>query len=149
MKQKKHLSGFSLIELLVVLAIMGIVVTLSAVGLFGAREVGRDGKRKSDLETIRSGIELYRADCGKYPTTLPAPTNPLRGSGVTTCLSTNTYIQSMPDDPIAGRDYSYTPSGLPNPTSYALCAALEGATGTAVGCGSCGTGTCNYKVTNQ
>lgn len=145
MNQKKHLSGFSLIELLVVLAIMGIVVTLSAIGLFGAREVGRDGKRKSDLETIRSGIELYRADCGKYPTTLPNPTVALVGS----CPLANTYIQSMPDDPITGRDYSYTPSGGTSPTSYVLCASLEQGSGTATGCGTCGTGTCNYKVLNQ
>ncbi len=58
--------GFTLIEMLVVIAIIGIVVSLSLFGLNGARESSRDAKRKSDLELIRAAIETYRSDCNNY-----------------------------------------------------------------------------------
>ena len=61
--------GFTLIELLVVISIIGILIAVSIFGLSGARESARDARRKSDLELIRSGLELYRADCNAYPTT--------------------------------------------------------------------------------
>ena len=64
MKMKK---GFTLIELLVVLSIIGVLVGLSIFGLRSARESSRDGTRKADLELIRSGVEIYKADCDNYP----------------------------------------------------------------------------------
>ncbi|MCK4588676.1 prepilin-type N-terminal cleavage/methylation domain-containing protein, partial [Candidatus Woesebacteria bacterium] len=60
--------GFTLIELLVVISIIGILLALSIFGLQGARKSARDSKRKADIELIRSGIEIYKADCNVYPT---------------------------------------------------------------------------------
>lgn len=143
--------GFTLIELLIVIAIIGILTAISAFGLSQARQVARDGKRKNDLEYIRSGIETYRADCGTYPTsaTFPSAGSPLKGtSGSGPCSSNNTYISAIPADPLApSRVYYYWSDG----TTYQICSALEGGSG-AVACNApgpsaCGT-TCNYKVTN-
>jgi general secretion pathway protein G len=137
--------GFTLIELLVVISIIGILIGLSVFGLQGARQSSRDAKRKSDLQSIRSGLEIYKADCDGYPTTLGTT---LIGSGTpASCLTNNTYILSVPKDPLdPASTYAYKSDG----TTYTLCATLEQAPSPAMdvtGCGSCTT-TCNYKVTN-
>jgi prepilin-type N-terminal cleavage/methylation domain-containing protein len=149
MKQKFTHDGFTLIELLVVISIIGILIGLSIFGLQGAREASRDAKRKADLEEIRSGLELYKSDCNVYPLTGNVPSgSPLVGptGSITGCLG-NTYINLIPSDPVTGRTYIYySADGL----TYQLCASLEQGTGS-VTCGAtstCGTGTCNYKVTN-
>lgn len=147
--------GFTLIELLVSISIIGILIGLSIFGLQGARESSRDAKRKSDLEQIRSGIEIYKSDCQKYPSgsghassVLPNSGNSLLGDDSTTsCLSSNTYISQVPADPLdPNRVYLYSSSG----TTYEICAALEQGTGsvTCGGSSSCGNAACNYKVTN-
>ncbi len=145
MKQKYFLA-FTLIELLVVISIIGILISLSVFGLQGARESSRDARRKIDLETIRSGLEIYKSDCDIYPTSLVGP---LVGSGeVSSCAVSNTYIQSVPQDPLYPESsYSYSSDGV----TYRICATLEQAPSTPVDttdCGSCTTA-CNYKVTNQ
>lgn len=142
---KKNNKGFTLIELLVVIAILGILLALSVFGMQGARQASRDSKRKADLEQIRSGLEIYKADCDAYPTTLGTS---LKGSGnPSTCSLSNTYITSVPADPVTStHSYIYYSDGA----GYAICASLEQG-GTAVTCGTvsnCGGSTCNYKVIN-
>lgn len=140
--------AFTLIELLVVISIIGVLAAVSIFGLSGARESARDARRKSDLELIKAGLELYRADCNVYPTfSFPLPAS-LVGSGTpTACAVSNTYISEIPVDPIpASRYYRYgaTTSG------YELCASLEQSGLSTVTCGgssNCGT-SCNYKITN-
>lgn len=140
MRNKK---GFTLIELLVVISIIGILVALSIFGLQGARESSRNSTRKANLELIRSGIEMYRADCNTYPagTSLPSP---LVGGGTPSSCD-GTYIAEVPGDPLPSRIYLYSSDG----STYEICASLEGETGTETcgGSSNCGE-TCNYKVTN-
>lgn len=144
MKKNK---GFTLIELLVVISILGVLLALSVFGMQGARQSSRDGRRKADLEQIKSGLEMYRADCNAYPTTLGTT---LKGSGTpsSTCLVSNVYISSVPTDPTSTtRKYAYSSAAG---ATYTLCAALEQAPSPSMdvtGCGSC-TATCNYKITN-
>lgn len=134
--------GFTLIELLVVISIIGVLMALSIFGLMGSRESARDARRKTDLETIRSGIELYKSDCNVYPSALGTT---LRGSGnPPTCSANTVYIQTVPTDPIAGRTYGYTSNGV----TYEVCAVLENGTATVSCSASCGSASCNYKVIN-
>ncbi len=138
--------AFTLIELLVVISIIGVLVALSVFGLQGARQASRDAKRKSDLEQIRSGIEIYKSDCDKYPDLIGSS---LVGDGSTTsCSTTNTYISTTPVDPTSPNS-SYRYANLTT-TTYEICAALEqgGDTVTCGGFTSCGNAICNYKVTN-
>lgn len=141
--------AFSLIELLIVISIIGILTGISIFAIQNARITSRDAKRKADLETIRSGFELFRADCGNYPPALPAPGDPLVGS----CpASSSEYISSVPGDPIPSREYTYVTTDY---LTYQLCAAME-KTSTVGNCGgeSCGTDdeganlACNYEVKN-
>jgi len=131
----KNNRGFTLIELLVAMTVASILMGLALVSYQGARKSARDGKRKTDLEQIRSALEMCRADTGSYPTSLPG-----------TC---STYLSSVPTDPLSPT-YEYRYSGSAN--SYTLCAYLEGGSQT-TNCtgscgGNCGTAVCNYKVCN-
>jgi len=142
--------GFTLIELLIVIAIIGILTGISTFGLSQARQAARDGKRKNDLEYIRSGIETYRADCGTYPLNLPAANSPLTGTNPSgNCSTSNTYITSVPSDPLSP-SHSYLYSSSNGGASYIICASLEGGTTTINCSGPCGGAgvSCNYKVTN-
>lgn len=137
----KSQRAFTLIELLVVISIVGVLIGLSIFGLQGARKSSRDARRKADLELIRSGIEIYRADCGSYPIALASPLVGTQTTG-NTCLTSITYIAEVPIDPLPDRVYYYSSDG----TIYELCAALEGGGTDSCG-GSCGE-TCDYQVTN-
>lgn len=153
---KKYLShyknqrGFTLIELLVVISIITIIMAISIFGLTNARQSARDGRRKSDLETVRSALELYRADCGSYPGSLGTSIRGANSSG-NTCLTSTTYLQLVPTDPLGNNAYIYR--RITN-TTYELCSTLEqpgSATSTSCSGGgtSCGSGTtCYYKVTS-
>lgn len=125
--------AFTLIELLIVLAIIGILSTISLFAISGVRESARDAKRKADLETIRQALEMYKADIGNYPQSPP---------------NLSTYLQQIPTDPITGNLYAYTVSANPAYT-YTLCSTLEEVPSSYdnSSCGSCGS-TCYYKVTN-
>jgi len=139
-------SGFTLIELLVVISIIGILLGLSIFGLQGARQSSRDARRKADLEQIRSGLEIYKADCDSYPTSLASPLEGTEDTG--SCLKANTYIASVPKDPMdPTSEYAYLSDGI----TYTLCASLEQVPSPTMAptpaCGSCTT-TCNYRVIN-
>jgi general secretion pathway protein G len=130
-------AAFTLIELLVVISIIGILISLTLFGIQGARKSSRDAKRKADLETIRSALEIYRDDVGAYPTTLSF------GSSLTYAPTNTTYMEEVPQEVLSDRNYAYSSSG----TTYTLCVALEGGGSDSCSGLSCGT-TCNYKVTN-
>lgn len=127
--------GFTLIELLVVISLIAILMGVALVAFQGTRKSARDGRRKADLEQIRSALEMCRSDQLSYPTSLPS------GGGI----NCSTYLPSVPTDPLYPT-YQYPYSGAAN--TYTLCAYLETGTGTVAGCGSCGLYACNYKVTN-
>jgi len=65
--KSKIQSGFTLIEMLVVISIIGILATLVAANLNSARSRARDAERKSDIKNIQTALRLYYNDFGSYP----------------------------------------------------------------------------------
>ncbi len=127
--------GFTLVELMVATLIIGILISLSIAASGGAKKSARDGKRKADLEQIRSALEMYKSDEEEYPS----------GSGdASTALTTplSGYL-IIPSDP---GSYSYYYRRI-SENQYELCAHLETGETTAL-CGSNCSGVCNYKATN-
>lgn len=113
---RKRNSGFTLVELLVVISIISVLSALLMVNFIGIRQRGRDGQRKSNLRQIQSALELYRTDAGIYPTTSQLPP-----CGSALLVGSTTYMQKVPCDPLTNLGYSYTSDG----SSYILYACLE------------------------
>ena len=137
--------GFTLIEILVTISIIGLLTMIGVTNFRVANQKAKDGRRQGDLEQIKAALELYRTDAGLYPTT--SAWLPDIGGGSLT-YGTTTYMESTPDDPVSARKYYYTTPDAGK--TYRLCAALElTTTGSCTGNPSCGTGvTCNYQVTS-
>lgn len=67
--RKMNQKGFTIIELLVVIVIIGILVALTLPNLFSAQARGRDTDRKNELKNLQQKLETYFNDNGSYPLT--------------------------------------------------------------------------------
>lgn len=65
--QRRHSSGFTLIEILVVVSIIGLMSSLVMSSLENARAKARDVRRLADLREVRTALEAYRTENGAYP----------------------------------------------------------------------------------
>lgn len=66
LKQKGQ-SGFTIVELLIVIVIIGILAGLVITQIIGATSKARDTERKTDLDQISNQLEAYYAKHGSYP----------------------------------------------------------------------------------
>ena len=92
-------SGFTLIEILVVLIIIGFLTAAVAVNYMGRIDEGARTKVKADLRSIEQGLNLYRLDKYRYPTT---------EEGL--AILVPEYISKLTSDPW-NRDYLYANPG--------------------------------------
>jgi general secretion pathway protein G len=90
----KNRKGFTLIELMIVVAIIGILATLAQPMFKTAVMKSREAALKEDLFNIRNVMDQYYADNGKYPDSL----NDLVDKG---------YMRSIPSDPFTGNNTSW------------------------------------------
>lgn len=121
MKQKIS-SGFSLIEILVVIVIISMLVTIGSVSYQSINKDGRDARRKADLEQIRGALELYRSNNGVYPTSDPSHSFGMAFGTGGIVDATNTYMSKIPQDPRSSQSYYYGVSS----GDYVIFAKLEG-----------------------
>lgn len=118
MNNTKTKKGFTLIEILIVVSIIGLLASVIFVGLAGTRARGRDARRVADLRSIQTGLELYFSKNGSYPATLDA----LRTASI--------GVTNIPKDPSTGANYGY---GVASPAnSYVLIADTEASAGDAI-----------------
>ena len=132
---KKKTSGFTIVELLIVIVVIGILAALVVVTYNGIKQKDRDTKRKTDVKVLQGQLEAYWANNAKYPTMTqlndsafrsanmkgldPAVLQDPKGSSQAVCASTSSSCYG----------YAATPSGCDNSTTdcdnYTLTATLE------------------------
>lgn len=130
MKDKK---GFTLIEMLVVIGIIGLLASVVLVGLTNARKAGRDARRVADLRTIQNALELYFNRCNFYPggASCSSAGSSSGFTGMAAALTGSSLgIASVPNDPLGGRSYAYFLLG--GGQEYVLGAVLEDASNRAL-----------------
>jgi general secretion pathway protein G len=82
--------GFTLIELIVVMAIVALLVTIAAPRYLQSVDRAREATLRTSLGVMRDAIDRFAADRGRYPESLEE-------------LVTTRYLRSLPEDPMSGR----------------------------------------------
>lgn len=155
--------GFTLIELIVVMAIMGLLIAVTASSFQTSRIKGKDAKRKSDLKQIQNALETYINDHGKYP-----PASVPTGGAIVACGATGTsvcnfgsaftdengtvYMAQIPTDP-SNPTIQYIYLASTNQKQYQLFAFLENSYDTSIATytgKNCPNATypCNYGISS-
>ena len=101
-------NGFSLIEILVVLLIIGLLTTLVAVNVLPSQDRARVEKAKADIAIMGNALEMYRLERFNYPNNEMGLKALLRSDeeSFQNSLNTRGYIKSLPKDPW-GNEYQY------------------------------------------
>lgn len=121
--------GFTLVELLVVISILGILITLSMVSFRSSQQKARDAARKSDMRNISTALRLYSNDKGFFPANNAS--GQILGCGVTgtsACtwgaawvVGTSTYMNMLPKDPVANQSYQYAVGATGDTFTISAC----------------------------
>lgn len=124
----KQQQGFSLIEILIVMAIIGLLVTIALTSFGVVRSKSRDAKRLADIRQINSAIQIYINDIGHAPYvgtyncdtsngtgTCQAVVDSNSGAWAQLAADLNPYLPSLPHDPLSAITgqyrYIYVPPG--------------------------------------
>lgn len=153
--------GFTLIELMIVMVIMGILAVIGVTAFMSSQIKGRDVRRKGDLRAIASALELYYNDKGQYP--LSNGNAQILGCETYTgsvCIVGKPIVDShgtiymalLPTDPVSNHWYNYRSQ---NGKQFQLYAYLENnqdpqkiTPSVVVSCGG-GNLACNYGVSSS
>lgn len=155
--------GFTLVELLVVISIIGILATIVIASYTGAQAKARDTQRINDLDDIKYALILYKQDNGSFPDNPGSslcnfPTN----SDCLSQLVSGKYVSSLPSAPNNSDNYGYynysqTAGGGFGEYGVLLTAKLENYSGTGLSgsfrkangpSGACSTGTNSWYCLN-
>lgn len=93
--------GFTLIEVLVVMAIIATLLSIAAPRYFESLRRARETALRTDLRVLREAIDQFHADTGHYPRDLQA-------------LVDGRYVREIPVDPITGKDTTWTVTPVPD-----------------------------------
>ena len=93
---RKHDAGFTLIELIIVMTIIGILMLLAVPRFSGAIKMAKEAVLKEDLHVMREAIDSYTMDKQKAPQSLED-------------LVTDGYLKRVPEDPFTYSKDSWAP----------------------------------------
>lgn len=119
---KKHEQGFTIVELLIVIVVIGILAALVLNSFTGVQARARDTERRTDINAISTQLEVYYNDNGGYPTLAQLQDDAAGGFIETNLKGMDKEAIKDPKGVkigVAGSTYTYTP----------LPAACTGATG--------------------
>lgn len=97
--KKRGYKGFTLVELVVVLVILGVLVALAVPRFTASASKAKETTFCSNVRTIKSQLELYKMTTGSYPTT---------ASFVDSFLENENYFESAPINPYTGTAFTAT-----------------------------------------
>jgi general secretion pathway protein G len=101
-RQSSHLAAFTLVELLIVLALIATLLTIALPRYFGSLDRSKEVALKQTLAATRDAIDKFFTDNGKYPDSLPE-------------LVDKRYLRSLPLDPITESTTTWTVVPAPDP----------------------------------
>ncbi|MFE8071728.1 type II secretion system major pseudopilin GspG [Marinobacteraceae bacterium S3BR75-40.1] len=117
MKQPQRQSGFTLIEIMVVMVILGLLVAIVAPNIMGRSDEARVTTAKTQLANIENALKLYKLDNGQYPSTeqgLKALVEKPSGYPEPKNWNEGGYLDQVPQDPW-GNQFQYISPGLQGP----------------------------------
>lgn len=112
MNKLNNTKGFTLVEMLIVIAIIAILASVALVSVRGVRSSANDTKRISDLSKVQQSLEVYYTKNGQYP-----------ADATFAAMATAIGLVPNPDDPAADRNYGYSVDA--GRQHYILSAQLE------------------------
>ena len=108
-RKDKSEEGFTLIELMVVIVIIGLLATIVIINVLPSQDRAMNQKAKADIAIMEQALELYRLNNLAYPSTsdgLSALVSPPPSLTDQSRYQAGGYIKKLPKDPW-GRDYKY------------------------------------------
>jgi general secretion pathway protein G len=121
MSRRRRRTGFTLIEVLLVLVILVILGSLVGIQIRGAQKKGFVNAAKSQVGLFKSPLESYLLDVGQYPSTSAGleglRTAPAEAQGQGTLKWGGPYMDKIPADPW-GRQYNYASPGRHNSETF-------------------------------
>jgi len=115
--RKRSEAGFTLVELMVVVVIIGLLATVVAVNVLPSQDRAMTEKAKADIAVLEQAVETYRLENFRYPRTedgLSALVAPPSGMTNPERYREGGYIRRLPKDPW-GADYQYQAPGEHGP----------------------------------
>lgn len=121
----KTRSGFTIVELLIVIVVIGILASITIVAFNGIQGRARDTQRVQDMNSIVKALEVYKIQNGSYPVAIGTPnasgwevsTNGTTATNFLNALVTSGTTSSIPVDPRNTGDASTTTSLAPGISS--------------------------------
>ena len=111
--RKPEEDGFTLVELMVVIVIIGLLATVVVINVLPSRDKAMVEKARADIALIEQGLEMYRLDNFNYPTSdqgLAALQAPPANLAQPDRYRRGGYLKRLPDDPW-GKPYQYANPG--------------------------------------